>query len=101
MFPNPYYGVNARETNRLNKYVRFSHLPTTATIRIFNLAGVLVKTLIHSDAGSQFHDWNLRNDANLPVASGIYIVHVDLPDLGKTKILKLAIVQEEQVLTTY
>lgn len=100
VFPNPYYGINARETSRLNKYVTFNHLPQKATIRIFNLAGILVNT-IPKDNASQLATWNLRNHNSLPVASGIYIVHVDMPDLGKTKILKLAIIQEEQILPTY
>jgi len=102
VFPNPYYGLNAMETNRLDKYVTFSHLPTSTdvVIRIFNLAGVLVRTIRHTN-GTQFDTWNLRNDANLPVASGIYVVYVDMPTLGKTKILKLALVQEQQILPTY
>jgi len=99
VFPNPYYGVNVRETNRLNKFVTFNHLPPNATIRIFNLAGVLVKTI--RDYTGQFATWNLKNENNLPVASGIYIVHVDMPDLGKSKVLKLAVIQEEQILPTY
>lgn len=99
VFPNPYYGINVRETNRLNKFVTFNHLPPNATIRIFNLAGVLVKTI--KDYTGQFATWNLKNENNLPVASGIYIVHIDMPDLGKTKVLKLAVVQEEQILPTY
>jgi len=99
VFPNPYYGLNVREPNRLNKFVTFNHLPPNAIIRIFNLAGVLVKTI--KDYTGQFATWNLKNEHNLPVASGIYIVHVDMPDLGKSKVLKLAIVQEEQILPTY
>jgi hypothetical protein len=101
VFPNPYYGFNARERNRLNKWVKFTHLPANSTIRIFNLAGVLVKTIQPAAVRDQFATWDLRNDRALPVASGIYIVHVDMPDLGAKKILKLAIVQEEQVLPTY
>jgi hypothetical protein len=101
VFPNPYYGMNTYETSRLNKYVEFNHLPTNATIRIFNLAGVLVRTLRKSDATTQFTKWDLRNERSLPVASGIYIIHVDMPDLGKSKVLKLALVQEVQVLPTY
>ncbi|CUS98650.1 T9SS type A sorting domain-containing protein [Candidatus Kryptobacter tengchongensis] len=99
-FPNPYYGFNLMETDRLLKYITFNHLPKKATIRIFNLAGVLVKT-IYKDDDSQFARWNLRNEHNLPVASGIYIVHIDMPDIGKTKILKLMIVQEEEIIPTY
>ena len=100
VFPNPYFGFNSRETSRLNKYVTFNHLPARAIIRIFNLAGVLVNVLEKDDA-SQFKKWDLRNHNNLPVASGIYIVHIEMPDLGTTKILKLALVQEEQVLPVY
>lgn len=101
VFPNPYYGMNTYETSRLNKYVEFNHLPTNATIRIFNLAGVLVRTLTKSDATTQFTKWDLRNEKSLPVASGIYIIHIDMPEIGKSKILKLALVQEVQILPTY
>ncbi len=99
VFPNPYYGFQYRETNALNKFVTFSHLPAQATIRIFNLAGVLVRTINKNDP-SQFASWDMRNENSLPVASGIYIVYVDMGSLG-TKILKLALVQQEQVLPTY
>ncbi|MFA3784135.1 T9SS type A sorting domain-containing protein [Melioribacteraceae bacterium 4301-Me] len=100
VFPNPYYGYQNRETSRSDHYVTFSHLPANATIRIFDLAGVLVKTIKKSDP-TQFTTWNLQNNDNYPVASGIYIVHIDMPDLGKTKILKLAVVQEQQILRVY
>ncbi|MBI3764953.1 MAG: hypothetical protein HY277_00425, partial [Ignavibacteriales bacterium] len=65
------------------------------------MGGVLVRVLDKDDL-SQFVRWNLRNDNNLPIASGIYIVYVDMPaPIGRTKTLKLAIVQEEQILRTY
>ena len=100
VFPNPYFGMNIRETSRLNKFVTFNHLPASATIRIFTLSGVLVKTITKNDP-TQFTTWNLLNDHNLPVASGIYIVYIDMPSLGKSKILKLALIQEEQILPNY
>jgi hypothetical protein len=99
-FPNPYYGFNLIETDRLVKYITFNHLPKKATIRIFNLAGVLVRT-IYKDDDTQFARWDLRNEQNLPVASGIYIAHIDMPEIGKTKIVKLMIVQEEEFLPVY
>lgn len=100
VFPNPYFGFNTRELSRLDKYVTFNHLPAKAIIRIFNMGGVLVRVIEKEDP-SQFVRWNLRNENNLPVASGIYIVHIEMPDLGATKILKLALVQEEQILRVY
>jgi len=97
VFPNPYYGVNPREVNKYQRFVTFSHLPQRATLRMFNLAGQLVR-IIQKDSPSQFITWDLVNDNSFPVASGLYIVHVDMPDLGQTKILKLAVIQEQQVL---
>jgi len=100
VFPNPYYGFNVMEQTRLQKYVTFNHLPEKATLRIFNLAGVLVRRIDKNDP-SQFLRWDLRNQNNLPVASGIYVVHIEMPAVGKTKILKLAVIQEEPLLRVY
>ena len=101
VFPNPYYGYHYRETSPTNHYVTFSHLPDNATIRVFDISGVLVKTITHESTKGQFDSWDLQNDNNYPVASGIYIVHVDMPELGTTKILKLAVIQEQQMLKVY
>lgn len=101
VFPNPYYGYQYRETAPDNKYVTFSHLPDEATIRIFDLSGVLVRTIQHDPNNGQFETWNLQNDNNLPVASGIYVVHIDMPKLGKKKVLKLVVIQEQQMLKVY
>jgi hypothetical protein len=95
VFPNPYYGVNSQETSKYARMVTFNHLPGTATIRIFNLAGIQVKVINHTD-GTQFQLWDLTNESGLPVASGLYIVYVDMPAIGATKILKAAIIQEQQ-----
>ena len=76
-------------------------MPANATIRIFDLAGVLVRTIEKNSAATQFQQWDLRNDNNYPVASGIYVAYIDMPDQAKTKVLKLAIIQEVQVLPVY
>ncbi len=100
VFPNPYYGVNSEELNKYNRFVTFSHLPSVAKIRVFNLAGVLVKTIEHN-SDSQFERWDLANQNGLPVASGLYIAYIDMPDLGVTKTLKVAIIQEQQILDRF
>jgi hypothetical protein len=96
VFPNPYYAFNPNEISRTSRFVTFNGLPQKATIRIFNLAGQLVRTL-DKDGPTQFVNWDLANEDNFPVASGMYIVHVDMPDLGKVKVLKVAIIQEQEV----
>jgi hypothetical protein len=95
VFPNPYIGFNPLEKNKYERFVTFSHLPTKATIRIFNLAGVLVRTLAKSSS-DQFLQWDLKNESGFPVAAGMYIVYVDMPDLGSTKTLKLGVIPEQQ-----
>jgi hypothetical protein len=98
VFPNPYFALNPQEINKLSRFVMFNNLPDQATIRIFNLAGQLVRTIDHN--GGAFRQWNLLNSSNLPVASGMYIAHVEMPGLGE-RVLKLAIVQEKEVLDTF
>ena len=100
VFPNPYYAYNSLSTDQYDVYVTFTHLPTRATVRIFNLAGTLVRTL-DKNSTSQFLQWDLKNEANLPVGSGMYIAHIDLPDLKKEKVLKFMVIQDRQILEYY
>ena len=34
-----------------------------------------------------FQDWDMKNQSGIPVASGLYIIHIDVPNVGE-KILK-------------
>ena len=101
VWPNPYFAFNPEERNPVDQQVHFTNLPVsgTCTIRIFDLAGVPVRTLDHTDDGTTLEIWNLKNDSNIPVASGMYIAVVET-DAGQ-KILKLAVVQPEQRLDLY
>jgi hypothetical protein len=92
VYPNPYYTGWSYSTEVPNQFVTFNNLPEHAVIRIFNLAGQRVRTL-EKRSSSQFQIWDLRNESNQPVASGIYVCYVEMPEIGETKILKLAIVQ--------
>ncbi len=98
-FPNPYYGLHEFEQNRFQRSVTFSHLPAQCTLRIFNLAGVLVRTFEKND-DSQFLAWDLNNESGLPIASGMYLVSVEVPNMG-SRILKVAVVMEQQFLDSY
>jgi hypothetical protein len=95
VYPNPYYAYNERETGSFARYVELTNLPEKVEVKIFNLGGALVRSL-EKDNAEQFLRWDLNNEAGLPVASGLYIIHLDAPDLGKTKVLKSFIVQPEQ-----
>jgi len=92
VFPNPYYPADSRLSNEPRRYVTFTNLPAQATIRIFNLAGQLIRTISKNDP-SQFVRWDLTNEHHWAVGSGIYVCHIDLPAIGMTRVLKLAIIQ--------
>ena len=95
VYPNPYLAYNLLETGLHQEHVRFINLPEQCTIRIFSISGQLIRTIEHNDPTSLTHNWNLRNENNLPVASGFYIAHIDVPDIGE-KIIKMAIIFRKQ-----
>jgi hypothetical protein len=100
VWPNPYFGFNPEERDPVDQQIHFTNLPMEGqcTIRIFDLAGVPVKNITH-DNGTTLEIWNVKNNSNIPVASGMYIVVVET-DSG-TKILKIAVIQPEQRLDLY
>jgi hypothetical protein len=94
VFPNPVYAGVQIGPNGLVREVKINHLPRLATIRIFDLGGRQIRKLTKNDP-SQFLMWDLRNAKGKPVASGLYVIYIDMPELRKTKTLKLMIVQSE------
>jgi hypothetical protein len=97
--PNPYVAAARWETQRLlatgraDRRVYFIHLPMVCTIRIFSMSGDHVRTLEHESSmidGSEA--WDLTTKDGLDIAPGVYIFHVDAPDVGK-KIGRFALVK--------
>ncbi len=91
--PNPYRGRSAYETGNEDRRARFTNLPQTATIRVYTVAGTLIRTL-YKDGPSTSLDWNLTTDSNLPVASGMYFIHIDVPGVGE-KVMKFGVINRE------
>ncbi len=106
--PNPYYGSSTYETGRADNRVRITNLPNKCTIKIFTMNGTLVRTIkrdvtdqedlyLGTLAGSgddikrskriSYIEWDLKNQNNISVASGLYIFHIDAPGIGE-KIVK-------------
>jgi len=67
VYPNPFKFANARDGN-----LKFINLPQTALIKIYNIAGELVRTISKDDTTNRAL-WNGKNDSGDYVASGIYI----------------------------
>jgi hypothetical protein len=100
VFPNPYYAYNPQESNRFDKFVTFTHLPNTATIKLYTIDGTMVRKLEKDDT-DQFMKWDLRNSNNLPVASGPYIALIESADMEESKTLKVYVIQRNQVVQYY
>ena len=73
--------------------VRFTNLPDRATIRVFTLAGTLVRTF-DKTGDTPILDWDLTNDEGFTIASGIYLVHVEVPGVGESMIKFGAVLSE-------
>ncbi|MCP4411928.1 MAG: hypothetical protein GY808_05085 [Gammaproteobacteria bacterium] len=98
--PNPYYGYHRGEMDPFDRWVQFTYLPEKCTIRIFDLAGSMIRKLEKDDNSTPFLRWDMKNEFQLPVASGIYIFHVEVPGIGE-KIGKIAIFTPNERLDTY
>ncbi len=80
--PNPYYAYSSYESDRLQTKVRITNLPPVCTISIFTLNGDLVQVL-NKNSAATFVDWNLENQYSIPISSGMYIIHVSVPNVGQ------------------
>ena len=97
--PNPYFAASAFEgqntfnSGRGPREIQFRYLPSECTIRIYSISGELVKTIHHSSPlESGTGKWDLLTEDNLSAAFGMYIYHVEAPNIGE-RIGKLAIVK--------
>jgi len=84
--PNPYYGYSGYEANRYDTKVRIINLPAKATVYIYSLDGSLIRTLSKSAENVSYLDWDIRNTAGLPIASGMYLMDVKADGIGETVI---------------
>ena len=84
--PNPYYAFSQYESSKLDNRVKITNLPRECTVTIYNVNGTLVRQYQKADPLTTL-DWDLKNHKNVPIASGVYIIHVDVPGVGQ-KVLK-------------
>lgn len=112
--PNPYFVTNRAVLSEGTDKIFFTHLPPHCTIRIYTLAGELVRTIEH-ESHATYHpnvapddrslqgdkggtaSFELLNRYNQALASGIYIYHVEARDESDTvvgnKIGRFAIIR--------
>ena len=81
--PNPYYAFSEYERSRLETKVKITNLPTLCTVKIYTVNGKLIRTFKKDSEGITSLDWDLTNFKSIPVAGGVYLIHVEVPGIGE------------------
>ncbi|WP_107038537.1 T9SS C-terminal target domain-containing protein [Brumimicrobium mesophilum] len=80
--PNPYYAFSEYERSKLDTRVKITNLPERCKVRIYNTSGKLIRAY-DKDSPITSIDWDLKNSDNISVAGGVYLIHVDVPEIGE------------------
>lgn len=80
--PNPYYAFSEYERNRIDTRVKIVNLPDQCTVTIYNVSGKLIRQF-KKDNQITYIDWDLKNTIGVPIASGVYLIHVEVPGVGE------------------
>lgn len=80
--PNPYYAFSEYERNRIDTRVKITNLPDQCTVTIYNVSGKMVRQFKKDNLVTSI-DWDLKNSIGVPISSGVYIIHVEVPGIGE------------------
>ena len=97
VYPNPFFADNPLTSyyGRGNDpFITFSHLPKEASIKIYTLGGILVRSIVKDNLSAMYR-WNLENGNGIRVASGMFIAVIESAGLGQ-KVLKFAIIMPQK-----
>jgi len=80
--PNPYYAYSAYETSQLDNRVKITNLPERCIVSIYTVNGTLVRRF-SKDSPQTYLEWDLNNQFNIPISSGLYVIHINAPGVGE------------------
>ncbi|MEM1215462.1 MAG: hypothetical protein AAGJ82_07250, partial [Bacteroidota bacterium] len=98
VIPNPYYGFSEYEDSQFETIVKISNLPAEATITIYSLDGKFIRKYERNETGQRLIsensgiesrqinpdlEWDMKNFRGIPIASGVYLIHVTAPGIGE------------------
>ncbi len=98
--PNPYYGYSAYEISQFANTIKITNLPSKCKVTIYSLDGKFIRQYNRDELGvnvrsdrpssginttqvSPALEWDLKNNKGIPVASGVYLIHIDADGLGE------------------
>jgi hypothetical protein len=96
--PNPYFAYDDYERNQLDNRIKVVNLPSKCVVTIFDMSGTMIRQFnvdksgitlprgstagLNTDAKTSL-DWDLKNFAGIPIAGGVYLIHVKADGLGE------------------
>jgi hypothetical protein len=99
--PNPYFAYDDYERNQLDNRIKIVNLPSKCVVTIFDMSGTMIRQFnvdksgivlprgstsgLNTDAKTSV-DWDLKNFAGIPIAGGVYLIHVKADGLGERTI---------------
>ncbi|MBC7411212.1 MAG: hypothetical protein H7331_01995 [Bacteroidia bacterium] len=105
--PNPYYAYSEYEYSQIDTRVKITNLPDLCTVSIYTTSGMLVRkferdvTKVKDYSQANLNggynklnntntdiDWDIKNSSGVPIASGMYIIHIKDNQTGKEKTVK-------------
>jgi hypothetical protein len=100
--PNPYLAYSAYETDQNSNRIKITNLPNKCELTIFSVDGTLIRKLnraididpatnkkIDISQGAPVNEinldnsieWDLKNDKGIPIAGGVYLIHINAPGI--------------------
>lgn len=101
--PNPYYAYSAYETSQFTNVIKITNLPAKATVTIYNMEGSFIRQYNRDERGSILSgtnrptsttqvypdlEWDMKNFKDVPVASGVYLIHISAPEYKEERTIK-------------
>jgi len=97
--PNPYLAYSEYETSSFDNTVKITNLPAKCKVTIYALDGRFIRQYTRNEVGKPNSpprtnppvavnqivpdlEWNLKNFAGIPIASGVYLIYVDASESG-------------------
>ncbi len=84
--PNPYYAYSGYEVNQLATTVKITNLPQKCVVSIYTVNGTLIRQFKKDEPKTSI-EWDLKNTTGIPIAGGVYLIHVNVDGVGE-KVIK-------------
>lgn len=96
--PNPYYGFSDYEISQFVNTVKITNLPPKCVVTIYSLDGKFIRQYTRDEIGAIPRgnnraiqqqqitpdlEWDMKNAKGIPIASGVYLIHVKSEGLGE------------------